>query len=193
MSAFVVSTDHIDLLVTRMIGAGRSDDHVRVFPPDRVGAQPLSGWDSFPPELLHQSAWGSYLIVDHQCADQVGRLLLEENIASVWARYPGDESIDTLPGPRPMPRPADYTWRAAGWELPPIQVIAAIHGYRYQSCEHRGWEGSLSKALVDALEQQMIQQVPGYSSAETWHYTRPVGQPEVVSLTALMNQNRNGG
>lgn len=115
------------------------------------------------------SAWiVSKLHIDHlvtalvraelitETPDKAGRMLWRECLASVAARYPGDTD-----GHRPGPidfRDGDvdtYTWTETP-ELTPGGLSKTIACYRYQSCEHDGWTGSvadqLTAKLMDGLE-----------------------------------------
>jgi len=83
--------------------------------------------------------------------DELGRMLWGECLASVAWRYPhhGD-------GERPGPAEfCDGDVAAYIWEETPLLTdggLAKTLGcYRYQSCEHPGWEGSQACALTGKL------------------------------------------
>lgn len=69
----------------------------------------------------------------------VGQMLLHENYLSVNARYGEDD-----------PTPS-YQLRVTEASLDPRHVVAAIHCYEYQTCEHNGWAESDAHALMLAL------------------------------------------
>lgn len=103
-----------------------------------------------------------------QCAD-VANMLWRENMASVSARYPNETSA-TLPGPLgkgafdPI-APTDFApvlWDAFN----PVDVLKAVGCYRYQSCEHDGWETSEAFTFCRNLEHACICALPGWEDAE---------------------------
>lgn len=83
--------------------------------------------------------------------DEIGRMLWRECLASVAYRYPQDGD-----GERPGPigfRDADvdaYTWTETP-ELTPAGLDKTLGCYRYQSCEHPGWEGSEADVITGKL------------------------------------------
>lgn len=85
-------------------------------------------------------------------ADEIGRTLWRENLRSVAHRYPGDED-----GQRPGPldfKDSDvdtYIYREPSVTIPEAGVVHAVQCYVYQSCEHQGWEGSLSAKWMQTL------------------------------------------
>jgi len=156
MSAFVHETDHIDLLVNAI---NRYD--VRAYVADVTAA----------------GHW-------RQCSgpttdlDELGRLLISENVKSVLHRY---ADIDALEMAQYADMIEDYAYRSVPTPLPsPAALIKAAHGFKYQACEHDGWEASDACAIIDALEASLIQALPEYRDADTWCYTRP--QKEVNAL-----------
>jgi len=157
MSAFILSQDHIDYLVTAavMLSTGRD-------------STPIYWWQY--PEHAQPTTVGSWN------ADEFGRMLLAENIASVRYRYPNDE-YTMLPGPIPTPFAHEYTYRSfapfRGREVHTIaQVLKTLACYEYQSCEHPGWEASSAKAICDNIRRAYISRIPGYDDAE-WEVRRP--------------------
>ena len=84
--------------------------------------------------------------------DETGRMLWRECLASVAYRYPDDTGNGDRPGPADF-RDSDvdtYTWT----ETPVLTggALAKTLGcYRYQSCEHPGWDTSESAALIEKL------------------------------------------
>lgn len=146
MSAWIVSTRHIDALVQ---AASR---------PGRYGLGPL------------QFAYAPNAPEDHEqlttrCtnADEIGRMLLIENVASVAYRYP-DDTCDELPGPTAKTPPNEYHYRHPG-EFSAVEILKAIDCYEYQSCEHPAWRYSQAYAFCAALRDRVIRQLPGYDDA----------------------------
>lgn len=164
MSAFVVSTAHIDAMV-------------------RAG---MDGHDS-----LHWY-WGNpsrHEQLTHANASDVGAMLLAENVRSVEYRYspPGREaiygegwetpeqdlpgtlfSVEVVPGltveaPEYL-RPYRYPLGKVR-ALEPVAVLKLIRCFEYQSCETDDWKESQAFAYCEALTVRMIHQLPGYDDA----------------------------
>lgn len=88
--------------------------------------------------------------------DETGRMLWRECLASVAYRYP-DDGNGERPGPLGF-RDSDvdtYTW-AETPELTEGGLHTTMACYRYQSCEHPGWDGSeaeiITRKLYEATE-----------------------------------------
>jgi hypothetical protein len=96
-------------------------------------------------------------------ADETGRMLWKENLASVAYRYPRDRD-----GGRPGPdgfrdRDADtYRHRAYPGRIDPEVVQSAAASLRYQSCEHPGWHGSTAAQWVNHLHRLATDRIPAY-------------------------------
>jgi len=88
-----------------------------------------------------------------ETANEIGQILLDENVKSVNHSY-GSEIYT----------PALYTYRPPqqrGWTN--VELLNALHCYRYQASEHPDWESSQAYAFCQALEQRLIHRLPGYS------------------------------
>ena len=83
--------------------------------------------------------------------DEIGRKLWRECLLSVASRYPDDED-GSRPGPADF-QDSDvltYTWT----ETPVLSGGAlgkTVACYRYQSCEHEGWDNSEACELTAKL------------------------------------------
>ena len=94
--------------------------------------------------------------VTHLDLDEVGRVLWRECLASVAYRYPDDGD-----GERPAPvdfRDSDvetYTYRRPSLRIPLTGLHYALGCYRYQSCEHPGWEASDAEAWTRRLREAL--------------------------------------
>lgn len=152
MSAYVVSTDHIDLLVTALEGYG-----VSAYVADEAGE------------------FGVRKVYDNRSSssEDVGRELLRENVASVLHRY---SNVDADEAAGYFADIEGYTYRPVPLRQlsadPAVAVLKAIDGYQYQACEHPAWGESAAKAITDALRSQAIDRLHGYEEAKTWEYTR---------------------
>lgn len=89
---------------------------------------------------------------------EVYLLLWRENMASLDARYPGDDT-------KGLARPGPIDNRAALEQFPLLHIIKACHCYAYQACEHTGWERSRAKKLVELIEAHAVRKLPGYDAA----------------------------
>jgi len=124
MSAWIVSRDHLDLLISAGI------------------------------------AW-NLTTADH--ADEIGRTLWRENLASVAYRYPDDRD-----GTRPAPadfrdRDVDsYRFRPYPGRIDPEVVTAAAASLDYQSCEHPDWPDSTACRWVHELHAAATVRIPAY-------------------------------
>ena len=132
MSAFIVHPEHINVL----IWAGLY--HLR-------GNAPLRWGFGNPSDVAE-------LTPDN--ATHVGRILLEENTASVNYRYNEHHDIAS-----------SYTYRQprhTGWSLP--ELLNAVHCYQHQACEHPGWETGQAHAFCESLQRRLIHLLPGYAN-----------------------------
>lgn len=170
MSAFVVTTDHIDLIVTAATVAHHG---ITVY------YKPAEGG---PEDVLRLDR-----STMHENGTEAGRRLYVENIKSVQHRYPNDETINDLPGLIEKVAPEDYRFRQVHdiTVTTPVALLKALDCYTYQSCEHPGWESSWAARYVDHARASMIACLPGYNDANTWDYDRPEDAPRMVSLLDL--------
>jgi hypothetical protein len=149
MSAWIVDKVHIDLLVS-----------LALFP-DRHGESPLR-WFTRAQEAREKPAF---------TPDEIGRMLWQENLRSVAARYPGDGD-----GQRPGPTKfrdshvRTYKHTEQPYQLTPAEGLQALACYEYQSCEHDGWEKSDAHRFCEILRSSLITRIPGYAEAP-WGWT----------------------
>lgn len=152
MSAFVVSTVHIDAMLTaglRLPTAYVSSPLLWFWPTIDAASDPGS-WTS--DELQRQAMERRHRLTE-QTAGQVGAMLLAENRRSVDHRYNEQEWEEP------------YLFTALPGRPDPVVVLKAIACYRYQSCEHPGWPSSEAYAFCDALRERAINCLPGYAAA----------------------------
>ena len=143
MSAFVVSHDHIDGLVTFAID------------------KRVSYW---------VEAQGTRVNITIENAEEIGRLLLEENQRSVGYRY-GEDDPDEMPG-TVGENDATYRFQHFREPLSAVTILKACSCFAYQSCEHPDWEKSLAHSIIEAIRHRAISALPGYDSAPGWEITR---------------------
>jgi len=86
--------------------------------------------------------------------DEVGQVLVNENYRSVNYRY--DESD----------KPDRYLWSQYSQPLSAVQVIKACNCFDYQACETDDYPDSEATAIIKAIREQAIRQLPGYEEAQ---------------------------
>jgi hypothetical protein len=130
MSAFIVNHKHIDALVSAMLDA-------------------------------HMSYWDGHnrVYVTRANAEEIGRILLEENVRSVLYRYGGRIGDDEKQAA------ASYCFVYALRSRSPVQIIKAVHCLDYQSCETTDWETTLAWRICQALLSNTTSRLPGYEAA----------------------------
>jgi hypothetical protein len=133
---------------------------------------------------------GEWKRVTSENADEIGLMLWGENYASVNYRYPDCEGHD-LPGKvgNDWQSMLFYRYQPVRRSYSAVQILQAIRGYEYQSCEHPGWETSEAKAFCDALTHSMISRLPGYEDANTWSIP---DDPEPVKVYEWHNPRTQG-
>lgn len=89
-------------------------------------------------------------------ADNLGIALWRENIESLEYLY--GEATDML-GEVPL-----YHYET-GRSLTCAEAFKALFCYRYQSDNHKGWEGSAAEVVVTSLIEAVAHCVPGYAEA----------------------------
>lgn len=146
MSAFVVSHDHIDALVSFAV------------------IQKLRYRDN-----------GRMVDITSDNANEVGKILLQENTRSVLYRYPNDTE-DTAPG-REGESVANYEWNyfcGLTERLPQHKlvglILTACSCFDYQACETNDYEQSTAYQIIDAIRTEAIRMVPKYDAP--WEITR---------------------
>jgi len=135
MSAFVVSDDHISLLVT----AAMDDRHFS-----------SSYFSTLP---------GAPKGDDPDDADALGKALLRENTRSVLFRYQGDD----LEGMEAIERYTFR--RIHPTFVTPVIVLKACDCYDYQACETNDYHERWAAKWVQQLRKSMISKLPGYDDA----------------------------
>jgi hypothetical protein len=166
MSAYVVNKEHIDLMVraalhahqSRHPGDGRRLSWWRV---DETGG--YAGWNELN---VHAETMQGDEYKQYVTPSQLGQMLVNENVASVAARYP-DDDVDQgeLPGPCDAYYIGPYVYRDPRKDLTPGQVFKAIDCLDYQSCEHDGWTTSEAYSFLRSLRKAYCDRVADYEDA----------------------------
>lgn len=161
MSAFMVDQEHITAMVT--LGRGRVMG-VASAPCETVDVR----WARFDPAVTpwREQEWRRIGRPEdgNVTATEIGRMLAQENAASLGARY-GDE-------PEPWVLGYEYPTRQLQSMVPGVvEGLRLIDCYEYQACEHEGWYSSEAYRYCDALRRALIGHLPGYDEAP-WEWSR---------------------
>lgn len=110
-------------------------------------------------------------------ADEIGQMLLEENVKSVGYRYE-DSELTNLPGRIDAEYLIPFQHHPMGKIPTPVELIKLTHCYIYQSGEHEDWEGGNAKAFCEALIANAINKLAGYDDAPwEWEEILPDAKP----------------
>lgn len=156
MSAFIVSHDHIDALLT---------------------FAKLHRVSYYVPQSICNKPGGTRVDINGETATEIGAILLSENERSVRHRYPDIVAHD-LPGTIGEDA-AGYRFRefAEVYRMPAAQKCAwVLNGCRcfdYQSCETDDYERSLAHRIIRAIEAAAIRALPHIEDAP-WEINRKV-------------------
>jgi hypothetical protein len=157
MSAFVVSHDHIDAMLTWAVD------------------NKFSYWNN------QTQGWAT---VRRDNATDVGQMLLRENVRSVLHRYPDCKEGGEMPGTIGE-TPENYRFRVFEpfVHMPRgkmcLWVFKATQCFDYQACETDDYEGSQAARFMNELRSSVIMKMPGYNDAP-WGIDRP----EILSVGA---------
>ncbi len=147
MSAFIVDADHIDALVTYAV------------------RHQVSFWNG-----------AERIQITRFNAEEIGRQLLDANVASVSHRYRGDIGDDGDPA-------AEYKFREFRQELSAVQILVGCECLDYQSCERDDWELSIAWRILQAIRNQAVRAFPGREGAQ-WEIRRQAPAPAPVIVAA---------
>ena len=87
--------------------------------------------------------------------DAFGRLLLEENLRSVRARYP-DTAVEELAGPGPLTFDAGPQGVALH---DPLTILQACECFDYQACETRDYRSTWAAETIDRIRRAACTEV----------------------------------
>lgn len=131
MSAFICSDTHINALVTYA-----ASNHISYYNPLTQGHTEVTAHN----------------------AEEIGRILMDENVRSVCCRYPDADNDQKSAG-------AAYRYKRFATPLTAVEAMKACHCLNYQSCETDDWESSLAWRILQAIESHAAHHVPGYDKA----------------------------
>jgi hypothetical protein len=143
MSAYIVHTDQIDLIVTAAVTG---------VPHDRD----LAVWNH------RTSSRHSWSLVD---ADELGQLLIAANVESVNYRY-----NESTPVPAYKFRQvSSLNSMLATWG----DVLRAIDCFEYQACEVPDYHLSLAHIAIDGIRRKVVDRMVSFHYPDTdWSWTR---------------------
>lgn len=168
MSAYIVDPRTIDYLV-QWAQQQHTDHHeVSAYLPDSLRPEAFTKY----PQAVRFGR------LDLTCLtpDELGQLLLDQNVRSVQTRYL-DCPPDDLPGPNDQTRVRAYRFKPISNVQVAAWVISACRCLGYQSCETDDWEQTLAYAVMQAIREDAIQYM---TRGAPWGVTDGdlVGQPE---------------
>jgi hypothetical protein len=131
MSAFIVNKEHIDALVNYMV------------------THKVSYWTGS--ERVNVTRFN---------AEEVGRILLDENVRSVNHRYCDRTDADEKNAA------SDYRFSRSSRSFSPVQIIKAVHCLDYQCCETDDWETTLAHKICQEILSAACHALPGYEQAQ---------------------------
>ena len=120
----------------------------------------MSAWIVSKQHIDALAYWLDRMGIAHD-KQKMGELLWSENHKSIRARY-GDYNHKGKFVKRPkyhymIPQPRVTESYYDDFDPQNLdQIQALVHCYTYQSCEHKGWEKSRAKRLMDRLEAQLV-------------------------------------
>lgn len=133
MSAYIVSPDTINAVLTAALAAGSLPSRQ----PAWTAGGPGSGWATLTPAT----------------AAEVARLLYNENVRSVAHRY--NETGHYFDA-------GSYPWERLPGTPDVVVALKLLDVYEYQACEAPGHETSEAARIVAALRRTLICSLPGY-------------------------------
>lgn len=179
MSAYLCSSDTLSALATYWAGNLRRDEQVLEIARAIYRGSHQPSW----PEATQRA---QALTTAHLPAVVVYEMLLDENKASLEARYPELHQEFNSAGYRFTPDPQvtrDLLSKRTGW------IVSLLDGYEYQSCEHGGWRHSIGQALCHQIRRRLTEDLLAAQDPERKHrywasYDRNVWQAktEVIAI-----------
>jgi hypothetical protein len=150
MSAFVVSDDDINILVTAY-----RDLMARAPWPATEAERNQMDWPAVKAAMEAEKLTATINWTEF------GRRLWLENVASVAFRYGMPDRHPDEYGEYLLAVSA-YEWKEL--KAKPEAIAKVARCYAYQSCEHDGWMSCNAKVIVDILEERYGEELPNYDA-----------------------------
>ena len=115
---------------------------------------------------LYKGEWHSVATEMDQV--RMANELLNENCASLMARYPDYFNKEEWPKPFTLDEIASMVWAS----FKPSQIVKSAHCFQYQSCEHCGWRESRAAAFLNSVCESAVREIPSVRNAE-WGAPKP--------------------
>ena len=147
MSAYIVDPRTIDYLIAWAHQHRTHDSAPSVSIPERMDPTTL-------PDTLDGYGQGERFSLMQLTPNDLGAILLAENVRSVQARYPR-EAVATLPGPCDQSRVLAYQYQPVP-SLNAAWVVKSCDCLDYQSCETDDWRDTLAYAIVQTIRESAI-------------------------------------
>ena len=154
MSCFIVPKEHIDVMCWAAYAFGKGSNHaerdiheITLYEHDPNGRGGYA-WDGFVHREVERIRLRGLGGEDREGLTRLGQILVDENYASVNYRY----KEASAPYAYRYERPKSAQWSAE-------EVISAIRGYEYQSCEAPGWETSPARDACEAIKGLLVDKI----------------------------------
>ena len=115
--------------------------------PDHVSYLVACALDLAPDGFL---SFGNGTLLTPHTKDEIGQLLMDENVRSVGYRYSRD-TFDELPGPVDKTGILDYRHIELDLPFDPIVLLKQLDCYAYQACECPDWLETDAHAFCEAV------------------------------------------
>ncbi len=153
MSAYIVSTDHIDALLTVALRWGRVFKDIpltwcETITEEEERAEIENGAEEWRARSIVYERKKQELT--KETVNRVGCMLVAENRRSVNARYREDELEDI------------YEFDEMPGDITPAAGLSILACYEYQACEASDWEDTEAHAFCRQLQNALVGNLPGY-------------------------------
>lgn len=166
MSAFIVSREHVDVIVALALHGPRG----QTVSPDTAWHGPswsvndprdVEHWQEIQRTRVEHDSIVDAGRTDRTSASELGELLWAENVASVRARYSDADDARMVP----LDFYNGYAYSRPAYLPTAVEGLSAIGCLEYQSCEHAEWRDSQAQRFLESLRDCLIGCLPGYRDA----------------------------
>lgn len=163
MSAYLIDPETIDYILSWLTQKNLHQRGSRLVVQEN--AADLDTVKVLVPHAINPHAWAGetkyVLSLVELTKDDMGRILLAENVRSVSYRYP-DDTPGTMPGPRGKDRIYAYAFRhVRGIPFRAQWVVRSLECLNYQSCECPDYHSTVAKALADEIRRLAVDELVG--------------------------------